>query len=109
MDGIILSEYGMLEHMGGNETLKTNQMATSDNFNSMFRHINKVIKKTAQNIYSGKFPIKCSEEARLWCEYSHLCRFDSKTCEYESENHLDLKDDEIWNLIQKEDAENEMD
>lgn len=109
MDGIILSEYGMLEHMGGNETLKTKQMATSDNFNSMFRHINKVIKKTAQNIYSGKFPIKCSEEARLWCEYSHLCRFDSKTCEYESENHLDLKDDEIWNLIQKEDAENEMD
>lgn len=109
MDGIVLSEYGMLEHMGGSETLKTKQMATSDNFNSMFRHINKVIKQTAQNIYNGKFPIKCSEEARKWCDYAHLCRFDSKSCDYDSENSQELKAEEVWNLIQKEDTVNEMD
>lgn len=109
MDGIILSEYSMLEHMGGSEILKTKQAVTAKNFNSMFRHINKVIKKTAQDIYGGKFPIKCSDDACTWCEYNQLCRFDKSFAGCMSQNNLTLDDAEIWELIEKEAAENEMD
>ena len=109
MEGIILSEYSMLEHMGGNEILKTKQTATAKNFNSMFRHINKVIQKSAQDIYSGKFPIKCTDDACTWCEYNQLCRFDKSFAGCMSGSLPALEDDEIWALLEKEAAENEMD
>ncbi len=109
MGGIILSENGMLDHMGGNETLKTKQTATAKNFNSMFRHLNKVIKKTAENIYSGKFPIKCTDDACTWCEFSHLCRFDKSFSGCSIADNQKLKDEQVWELLEKEDAENEMD
>lgn len=109
MEGIILSEYSMLEHMGGNEILKTKQTATAKNFNSIFRHINKVIQKSAQDIYSGKFPIKCTDDACTWCEYNQLCRFDKSFAGCMSGSLPVLEDDEIWALLEKEAAENEMD
>ncbi len=109
MDGIILSEYGMLDHMGGKEILKTNKTATAKNFNSMFRHLNRVITKTAQNIYNGKFPIKCTEDACTWCEYAQLCRFDSAFSGCNSEAFPKLEAEEIWKLLEEEALENEMD
>ena len=109
MDGIVLSEHGMLDHMGGKEILKTNKTATAKNFNSMFRHLEKVITKTAQNIYSGKFPIKCTEDACTWCEYAQLCRFDSAFSGCNSEAFPKLETEEIWQLLEKEALENEMD
>lgn len=109
MDGIILSEHSMLEHMGGSEILKTKQAVTAKSFNAMFRHINKVIKKTAQDIYGGKFPIKCSDDACTWCEYSQLCRFDKSFAGCTTQNNPSLDDAEIWEILEKEAAENEMD
>lgn len=109
MDGIILSEYEMLDHMGGKEILKTNKTATAKNFNAMFRHLGRVIAKTAQNIYSGKFPIKCTEDACTWCEYAQLCRFDSAFSGCRSETFPKLETEEIWQLLEKEALENEMD
>ncbi len=109
MGGIILSEHSMLDHMGGEEILKTKASATTKNFNSMFKHINKVITKTAQNIYGGKFPIKCTDDACTWCEYSQLCRFDNSFAGCYTQSSLDLKDEEIWQLLEKEVLENEMD
>lgn len=109
MEGIILSEYGMIDHMGGKEILKTKKTATANNFNSMFRHLSKVITKTAQNIYSGKFPIKCTEDACNWCEYAQLCRFDSAFSGCRSEAFPKLEPEEIWELLEKEALENELD
>ena len=103
MNGIVLSEYGMLEHMGGKDILKAERTATAKDFNNMFRHLKKTISETAQNIYSGLFPAKCSKETCMWCEYASLCRADLT----ESGNHSTLKDDEIWTLL--EETNNEMD
>lgn len=109
MDGIILSEHSMLEHMGGDEILKTKKAVTAKNFNSMFRHINKVISKTAQDIYGGKFPIRCSDDACTWCEYNQLCRFDTSFLGCTTQSSPELDDEEIWAILEKEAAENEMD
>lgn len=109
MDGIILSEHSMLDHMGGDEILKTKKAVTAKNFNSMFRHINKVISKTAQDIYGGRFPIRCSDDACTWCEYNQLCRFDASFAGCTSQSSPDLNDEEIWAILEKEAAENEMD
>lgn len=109
MDGIVLSEYDMPEHMGGKEILKTGKTATAKNFNSMFRHINRLIKKTAQNIYGGYFPIKCTEDACKWCEYAQLCRFDGAFSGCMVNTVPNLKNDEVWELLEKEVLENEMD
>ena len=109
MTGIVLSEYEMAEHMGGKEILRTKQTASAKNFNSMFRHLNRVISRTAQDIYSGRFPIKCTQDACTWCEFRQLCRFDQTFpgC-FMSENEK-LSDDTIWELLEKEGNENEMD
>ncbi len=109
MDGIILSEHGMLEHMGGKDVLKTSKTATASNFNSMFRHINRVIKKTARDIYSGKFPIKCTDDACTWCEYALLCSYDQTFAGCVVESLPKLNNEEIWELLEKEAMENEMD
>ncbi len=109
MDGIILSEHSMLDHMGGDEILKTKKAVTAKNFNSMFRHINKVVSKTAQDIYGGKFPIRCSDDACTWCEFNQLCRFDTSFVGCMTQSSPELTDDEIWAILEKEAAENEMD
>ncbi len=109
MDGIILSEHSMLEHMGGDEILKTKKAVSAKNFNSMFRHINKTISRTAQDIYGGKFPIRCSDDACTWCEYNQLCRFDTSFIGCMTQSSPDFSDEEIWEILEKEAAENEMD
>lgn len=106
MNGIILSENEMDEHMGGKELLKTKKTASYKDFNNMFLHLKKLIKRTAQNIYSGKFPVKCSKDGCLWCEYAQLCRYDT-SIESFSEEEVKLKDNEIWTLL--EESKNEMD
>ncbi len=107
MSGIILSENDMFEHMGGEETLKSKKSATAKDFNNMFRHLNRLIKSTAEDIYSGKFPIKHVEGACDWCEYSHLCRFDPTFDGCSINETARLKDEEIWNILEERD--NEMD
>ncbi len=109
LSGIVLSENEMFEHMGGKEILKSKKSLTAKNFNQMFRHINKVIKNTAENIYNGKFPIKCTDDACTWCEYSQLCRFDAafSGCNLNSVEKLDAED--IWELLEKEEDGNEVD
>lgn len=109
MEGIVLSEYEMLDHMGGKDILKSNKTASTKNFNSMFRHISKVIKNTAQNIYSGKFPIKCTPDACTWCEYAQLCRFDGAFSGCTELALPKLKNEEVWELLEKEASSNEMD
>lgn len=109
MDGIVLSEYNMLDHMGGKDMLKTKQTATAKNFNSMFKHINKVIVKTASNIYSGHFPVKCTEDACTWCEYAQLCRFDPVFSGCSKNEIPKMSDEEIWSLLRTEVEEIEMD
>lgn len=106
MNGIILSDEGMLEHMGGTEILKSKKTATAKDFNNMFRHLKNTIKKTAQSIYNGNFPIKCNKDNCNWCEYAQLCRAELSFENYEIEDAA-LKDDEIWTLL--EETENEMD
>lgn len=109
MNGIVLSEYGMLEHMGGKETVDTKRTLTSENFNSMFSHLKKLIKKNASDIFSGAFPIKCSSEACKWCDYAHFCRFDLSFdgCSYV--NTENLKDEQVITLLNEEANNNEMD
>ena len=109
MSGIVLSEYGMLEKMGGSEIIKDGYTATAKNFNSMFRHINKIVKKTADNICGGKFPIRHTEDACEWCDYRALCRYDSKFDGCSSEEIPKYEEAEIWELLEKEAFDDEMD
>ncbi len=106
MNGIVLSEEGMLEHMGGKDILKSGKTATAKDFNNMFRHLKKTIKKTAESIYNGLFPIKCNDDACKWCEFSKLCR-SNDIVNLQQGDSIALKDDEIWALL--EENENAMD
>ncbi len=109
MGGIVLSENNMLEHMGGNDTLKTKKAITAKNFNSMFRHLNRVIKRTAENIYAGKYPIECQKNACDYCDYKGLCLFDNAFSGCRNGSTSTLKDNEIWEILEKEARDNEMD
>ena len=111
MSGIVLSEYDMADHMGGKEivNIKSKQTVTAKNFNSMFRHLNKVIKNTAQKIYGGNFPIECMQDACTWCEFNQLCRFDNAFSGCRVKENEKLKDDLVWELLEKEGEEYEMD
>lgn len=109
MNGIVLSEYGMLEHMGGKETLGTKKTVTAENFNAMFKHLKKLIKKNATDIFSGAFPIKCSSDACTWCDYAHLCRFDLSFSGCSFSDNEALKDEQIWEKLEREVNNNEMD
>jgi len=109
LNGIVLSEHEMFEHMGGKEILKSGKTLTAKNFNQMFRHINKVIKNTAEKIYNGNFPIKCTDDACKWCDYSQLCRFDSSFSGCSINSVAKINEEEIWNLLDKEESDNEMD
>lgn len=109
MNGIVLSEEDMLNHMGGNETLSSKKTASYENFNSMFKHLRKLIKQNAQDIYSGYFPIKCSKEACKWCDFMHLCRFELSFDGCSFNDIKSLSDEEVWANLCKEDENNEMD
>ena len=74
----------------------------------MFKHLNKVVKTTAEKIYSGNFPISCTNDACKWCDYASLCRFDSSLSGCSINEREALKDEEIWALLEEENA-NEMD
>lgn len=106
MNGIILSDDGMLDHMGGTDILKSKKSATAKDFNNMFTHLKKLIKKTAQNIYNGDFPIICNKDNCTWCEYAQLCRAEAYT-ENLCAPKTTLKDEEIWTML--EETENGMD
>ncbi len=101
MSGIVLSENDMAERMGGIETLKSKKTATAKNFNAMFRHLDKVIKNTAEDIYSGNFPIECTSDACDWCEYKHLCRFEKSFAGCNVRDNEKLKDDEVWAILEE--------
>lgn len=105
MNGIILSDSGMLEHMGGTEILKSKKTATAKDFNNMFRHLKRTIKKTAQSIYDGNFPAICSKDNCTWCDYAQLCRAEIGSAGNSEKSTM--KDDEIWTIL--EETENEMD
>ena len=101
MSGIVLSENDMAEHMGGTQTLKTKKTATAKNFNSMFKHLNKVIKNTAEDIYGGQFPIRCTRDACTWCEFNALCRFEDSFAGCSVRDDEKLKDDEVWAILEE--------
>ena len=101
MSGIVLSENDMIEHMGATDVLKSKKTATAKNFNAMFRHLDKVIKNTAEDIYNGIFPIECTSDACDWCEYKHLCRFEKSFVGCSVRDNEKLKDDEIWAILEE--------
>ena len=101
MSGIVLSENDMIEHMGATDVLKSKKTATAKNFNAMFRHLDKVIKNTAEDIYNGNFPIECTSDACDWCEYKHLCRFEKSFVGCSVRDNEKLKDDEIWAILEE--------
>lgn len=109
MSGIVLSENDMVEHMGATDALKTKKTATAKNFNSMFTHLNKVIKSTANDIYQGKFPIRCTPDACTWCEFSQLCRFEDSFSGCSVLDNEKLKDEEVWAMLEEGGAFDEMD
>lgn len=108
MKGIVLSEEGMFEQMGGKNAIKSEKSINLRQFNSMFKHLNKVIKNTAEKIYSGNFPISCSSEACKWCDYASFCNFDSSLSGCTVNDKEALNDAEVWALVEEGNA-NEMD
>lgn len=107
MNGIVLAEEDMLGHMGGDETIGGKKQATYKNFNSMFRHLKKVIAKTAEKIQNGEFPLERTSDACDYCDFAAVCRFDTSFSGCRVKSFEKLKDEEIWQRTEAE--ENEMD
>lgn len=114
MNGIVLSENDMAQHMGGEEIIATgvrnkdkDRLSTKD-FNRMFRHIRRVIKNTAEKIYSGSFPINCTQDACTWCEFSNMCSYDSAFSGCSVREVPKYKDEDIL-LMLEEEYPNELD
>lgn len=103
MSGIVLDDEEMYTHMGGDSVIGTKKFVNANNFNAMFRHLKRVVKNTAEKIYGGSYPIKCTSDACTWCEYAQLCRFDSAFSGCTMADNEKIKDDEIWQLLEEED------
>lgn len=102
MSGIVLAENDMRLHMGGDETLSGKKQATYKNFNSMFRHLKKVIAKTAEKISGGEFPLERTEDACDRCDYAAVCRFDGRFGGCRVKTFEKIKDEEIWQRTEAE-------
>lgn len=103
MNGIILDDEDMFNSMGGSEVISKKKFVDAKSFNAMFRHLKRVIKRTAEKIYDGKYPIECTSDACTWCEYAQLCRFDAAFSGCTSAEREKIKEEEIWQLIEEED------
>ena len=108
MTGIVASEHEMFTHMGGDRVLKSVKSISIKKLNAMFRHIEKTVKNTVENIAEGIFPIEKTEDACLFCDYSSLCRFDEAFSGCRNAEKEKLSDIEVLELIGG-DNENEMD
>ena len=74
-------------------------------FNKMFSHLKKTIVKTANNIYSGNFPIECEEGACKWCDYGSFCRFDKSFAGCSLVSREKLSDEQVLELLENETGE----
>ncbi|MEE0868136.1 MAG: PD-(D/E)XK nuclease family protein [Clostridia bacterium] len=108
MNGIVLSENDMTLHMGGEQIIATgvknknkDRLSTKD-FNRMFCHIRRVVKNTAEKIYSGSFPISCTENACAWCEFSSMCSYDSAFSGCSVREIPKYKDEDILLMLEEE-------
>ncbi|MBR1970883.1 MAG: PD-(D/E)XK nuclease family protein [Clostridia bacterium] len=101
MRGIVIEEENMFDNMGGKSVIAAEKTASISDFNRMFKHLNKVIAKTCEDIYDGKFPIKCTKGACDWCDYASLCRFDTafSGCSVNESHKLD--DEAVWELLKE--------
>lgn len=107
MRGIILDENDILSHMGGEDVITGKKYASYKNFNSMFRHLKREIKKAASSIYSGNFPIEHTENACNMCDYMSLCGFDPSFSGCRVKAFDKMSDEEVWQKTEA--SENEMD
>lgn len=105
MRGIVLEEENMFANMGGKDVIMAEKTASVSDFNRMFKHLNKVIAKTCENIYDGKFPISCTEGACDWCDYASLCRFDPAFSGCRVVEKEKLAEDDVWALLKEEEAD----
>ncbi len=108
MNGIILSDETIKGHMGGKSVIKSSKELSFEDFDAMFSHISKTIKKTVSDIYKGKFNITCSKDNCDWCNFKSLCRYDVSFDGFSEADYPKYTDDEILSLI-KGGAIDEMD
>lgn len=102
MTGIVLDDEDMMAHMGGKETVGSSKTATADNFNSMFKHLKRVISVSADKIKHGEFPIKHIDGACEWCEYKSVCNAEAMPggdCTVKFEK---MSEAEIWQKTEEE-------
>lgn len=101
MRGIVIEEENMFAQMGGKDVIVAEKTASISDFNRMFKHLNKVIAKSCENIYEGKFPISCTKGACDWCDYASLCRFDSAFSGCSVNEKEKLEEDDVWALLER--------
>ncbi|WBW99257.1 PD-(D/E)XK nuclease family protein [Oceanirhabdus sp. W0125-5] len=83
-------------------------MASLEEFGLLREHVRRKLKETCSNILSGKIdilPYKTStgDTPCTYCDYSHICAFDPVLKENNYKIINDIKDNVIWDLINKND------
>jgi ATP-dependent helicase/nuclease subunit B len=118
MNGLILNDLDMLEHMdrtGKQIKLprKTEEGAFSDNiaskeqFNCIFKHIDDTIRSMGQELFDGNIsakPLKGIKDGCGYCPYNSVCCFETgDKCNYKNA----LKPKEVYEKLGLEDNSNE--
>lgn len=92
----------------GNFT-SASRVATKEQFDLLRNHVRRKLVETCEKIYDGNIDISPCKTLRSaaceYCDYPGVCAFDSATRNNEYRYLGSKDDDEIWDLISKEEAE----
>lgn len=82
---------------------KTSSAATMKQFNLLRRHTRSLLKKICTEIMEGNISIspwkKKNNTSCDYCNYSSICRFDTSIPGNDYRNLHDIKDNDIWKLL----------
>ncbi|MGN0489703.1 MAG: PD-(D/E)XK nuclease family protein [Ruminococcus sp.] len=118
MNGLVLNDMEVLSHMDRtgkliklprkiDEGMYSDNVATMEQFNCIFKHIDETIRSMGQELYKGNVaasPLKGIKDGCAYCPYNSVCCFDYNS-DYRYKEKLTAKD--VYQKIKKEDKDNE--
>ncbi len=118
MNGLVLNDMDVLSHMDRTgkfiklpkkfeEGMYSDNVATEEQFNCIFKHIDDTIRSMGQKLYEGNVaaaPLKGIKDGCAYCPYSSVCCFDY-SFDYRYKEKLAAKD--VYKKLGMEDKDNE--
>ncbi len=83
----------------------TSSVATDKQFKILQQHVKKLLMKLGEEMLQGNVSISPYKQKKFtsctYCNYSAICQFDPRLKDNNYRNLQELKDDEVWNRMEK--------